>query len=1045
MSVSFVQTAASGEAEIWRMLFLYPSISELTRDILDKLSYKWNPELAVMLERILQMQAIYLEQSQAAQAHQSPEIVDRSARLSHREVLQIVEKFASNMVQYQSNNNDAALDREAQFRVLATALSILPLLGVTNLTHDLYRDLRKQLVLRNDEVLKGLRISKGQMSGFSNAGLLIRWSLDSLCDTPSDLNRNITIFQGIVSIILGAGLAYNINIPEALACFEVFRELPDRPSSWHKILVQLHRISLGAIALARHSRFAPQDSERLNQYSCQVAAVLLEFVLTRFCNEFERLRRAPQLQQKTMASIGALTTMLGNEPPVNEFHGAFGLLYVAGNLAAEFGHLECFVKSKHTWVNAIRASMDKGNFRMLRLKLFEVLLRIKQAGFDANEIAESAVLDNSDLFIKKEQNIASFIQEAQESSDRFAHARFIETASLLDSIKLLQDHRGTLHISQMNYGLFAPQSIKPAKFLPVKPKQSWLHHGFLAARANKLLKPQSGKGQSKPPDRKGKSPDLSSLPPRALLPAPLHPPAQGDPGREEDQNLQNWRFTDDAVVASPKSYESSIQNIPTSPLSSRSPNARRKPSQSSSSSNEATLHKYKEEPSGLRIIAVQTTNSPQIKFTKRPKDSSVASGVALSPNCHFAAFRYRTFVDVYRISNGLNNEGSLGLIMRVATEGAAVFIAAVLSDTNLVVLKKGEIQVYQYYPTESHNITTPFVNASERIDENNRPTCLAISSDSKWIAMGQQVGQAKRSQMSTHETPQLTSSVQLYSSALLPEKLLEFPEKQSIEFPKTLELSSHGSTVICGRFMSCCAWIKTTSGWQTIPLPNKKPVNAADPKGITSVKLLKSWTLNQAQFSSGRHYYMTTSILSNIPVDTSVIISPLIQKEQLKANFPVTGHFHRCAASSDGQLAAFLSHSGEIKIALITPPNVGSGLALKHYPHVPSKAQVKGETEHHHSGQIGIRKGESTYTVTAIDRHGNLSISEVITSSPMPQLPPVSAMPAELAARSPTSAYAYSPETSQSSRPSRNTSGASQGQFPQNGEPFTNFLGIFPS
>ncbi|KAI9674016.1 MAG: hypothetical protein M1829_003859 [Trizodia sp. TS-e1964] len=519
MSVSFVQMAASGEAELWRLLFLYPSISELTRDILDELSDEWNPELAFMLERILQMQVIYLEQSLAAQAHQSPEIVDRSARLSHREVLQIVEKFASNMVQYQSNNNDAALDREAQFRVLAAALSILPLLSVTNLTQDLYRDLRKQLVRRNEEVLKDLCISTGQMSGFSNAGLLIRWSLDSLCDTPSELDRNITIFQCIVSIIFDAGQVYTMNIPEALAGFEVFRELPGRPSSWHKILVQLHRIYLGAIALARHSNFAPQNSERLNQYSCQVAKLLLEFILSRFCDEFERLRCVNQLQQTTMASIGALTAMLGNEPPVNEFHGAFGLLYVAGNLAAEFGHLECFVKSKDTWVNAIHVSMDKGNFRMLRLKLFDVLLRIKQAGFDAHQIIDLAVLDNSDLLIKKEQNNASFVQEAREPSARFAHVRLIESKRLSNSIKFLVYRRESLLVSQMNYGLFSPQPIKPAKLLPVKPKQSWPHHSFLAAGASKFLKPQSDKGQSKPPDRKGKSPDLNSYPPRASLPA----------------------------------------------------------------------------------------------------------------------------------------------------------------------------------------------------------------------------------------------------------------------------------------------------------------------------------------------------------------------------------------------------------------------------------------------------------------------------------------------------------------------------------------------
>ena len=137
-------------------------------------------------------------------------------------------------------------------------------------------------------------------------------------------------------------------------------------------------------------------------------------------------------------------------------------------------------------------------------------------------------------------------------------------------------------------------------------------------------------------------------------------------------------------------------------------------------------------------------------------------------------------------------------------------------------------------------------------------------------------------------------------------------------------------------------------------------------------------------------YFVLTSVLSNIADAASTTISSLSNHPRSKSRSPWCAHIYRSAVSSDGRLAAFLTDTGQLKIAALVSPssnNNGSRLQPRNIP--ITGFQAKKESEVQHTGRIGIRTdasggggggGGGGFVITMVDRYGTV-IETRITES----------------------------------------------------------------
>jgi hypothetical protein len=185
---------------LWKLLWLYPNISELATGLVADLERGWDYDTAFLLATILDLQTTYQRYLESSSTSQGPTRLSTSALLTRDIVLRVVRTCAGQLIPYATHGPDGSLGRDLQSRVVAMALSLFKHLDARNLSSEVDHDIRSNLWKRDSEVETNDAASAG------DGQLLIRYSLSFLSDIPSDRGGSFAYVRAISSLFFVPGL-----------------------------------------------------------------------------------------------------------------------------------------------------------------------------------------------------------------------------------------------------------------------------------------------------------------------------------------------------------------------------------------------------------------------------------------------------------------------------------------------------------------------------------------------------------------------------------------------------------------------------------------------------------------------------------------------------------------------------------------------------------------------------------------------------------------------------------------------------------------------
>lgn len=193
--------------DVWKNVWLRRDIRKLTDNVLNGSEKKFHHGSASLLLAVVETQIIYQQYRHAsttAEKEIQPDIL-----LSCDDLIEIITAFSKDLVPYHGTEHTSSINRALQFRVLASSLLLLQLLGTKNLSERFYLDLRNEITER----LKGIKNTRTQAKdngreiySFGDAELFAQFSLDILSQMPSDVGPAVTIIRGIANVFFAAGL-----------------------------------------------------------------------------------------------------------------------------------------------------------------------------------------------------------------------------------------------------------------------------------------------------------------------------------------------------------------------------------------------------------------------------------------------------------------------------------------------------------------------------------------------------------------------------------------------------------------------------------------------------------------------------------------------------------------------------------------------------------------------------------------------------------------------------------------------------------------------
>ncbi|KAI9805074.1 MAG: hypothetical protein M1825_000908 [Sarcosagium campestre] len=401
----------------------------------------------------------------------------------------------------------------------------------------------------------------------------------------------------------------------------------------------------------------------------------------------------------------------------------------------------------------------------------------------------------------------------------------------------------------------------------------------------------------------------------------------------------------------------------------------RRSSRWSISSMNSSLENWKEPFQALQIQSVHQDGPCTVLFSKGNK-TKTADTVALSPDVLHAAFVFRRDIEICSVETNLDEAGTPPAtrpVMKLQKKEGQ-FFAAALSKSHLVAVTDEEVRICKFKDVATQGLPPCSTLSLER---NAQPKCLAISQDSRCIAVGQRL-----QLQSADGRIQNKAVIQLYSKDLQPRERLECPPTQPTELPRNISFSADGQVILCSGDLSFHAWTKISTKWQAIPLGKlASKTNVGGSKGITSITPLCTSASTPAGGSaeaSGqedhtafrKNYYIITSILSSVRDNTSTFISPLLVDNKLQSHYPSSNDFlHSASASPQGELACFLTSTGHLKVVQMEAGKGGAGLRMTPVANVT--ARISPDTPER-AGKLGIRAFGKDFVIVGVDRHGKL-------------------------------------------------------------------------
>ena len=195
--------------DVWKNVWLRRNIRTLADDVLNGSERKFHHGSASLLLAVVETQIIYQQYRHAVSSTTAEKEIQPDILLSCDDLIGIITTFSKDLVPYHGTTHTSSINRALQFRVLASSLLLLQLLGTTNLSEHFYLDLRSEIIER----LKGIRNTRAQAKdngrevySFGDAELFAQFSLDLLCQMPSDVSPAVTIIRGIANVFFAAGL-----------------------------------------------------------------------------------------------------------------------------------------------------------------------------------------------------------------------------------------------------------------------------------------------------------------------------------------------------------------------------------------------------------------------------------------------------------------------------------------------------------------------------------------------------------------------------------------------------------------------------------------------------------------------------------------------------------------------------------------------------------------------------------------------------------------------------------------------------------------------
>ncbi|KAI9845487.1 MAG: hypothetical protein M1837_004826 [Sclerophora amabilis] len=1041
--------------QIWELLWLCPNISHLIRPLLadfDNDGGHWDYQVAFLLEVVLEVQTIYREY---IRAHPGAEKTINAQRILMEisDVMKIIRSFSKCMIKFHTLNFDAAIHREMQFRVLATALNLSQLHGVDRLIQETYQSLRADLTARFNETLNGRAVAKERRNetfGFGDGELFIRYALDSLSQTPGDLDVSVTVVKGIVNVFFAVGLAYNFNYPEAFKCLAVLNTFPDKSNKSHQHFHELYRVTLTLLSLVRYSS---NVQERVARHAISQSNETVEGLLERldkaFRPEFERLKKLGPLQ-KAAASVMSYPRMLGAEPHADERYAAMGFLFLFTLLSTEFGHLPCFQTVAKLCEDVVIQSAKRDDFKLIRFKAMEVLLSIRQRALKETKLPDRVVeiFSSSNRSLNNPDIAKAMREEAEGSLERFKRKRAFEKESLRSAIEKLQGYRDNLSAEARMYGAFAIQpkpdsgsteeNSNPAPPLKVESAKRVITPSPRALGLGRTASEKSTRSTEAVSHLIRSSPNVgarySSLEvdpgkkvPSRVLHSITHLSHQGDPmqrvgdttlpyrppavesNRQRrgstpplpilDQNFSWERADTEPELVSNAFQQQTPEDLRLSPNSESADH--RRASRSTQSSSSLLTDDRRESASTMKIQRVETLKSGTVRFQDKSKR---ANSVVLSPNCQYVAYVFDREIQVCQTASSSDSITPERLMVLGKEEGS--YIAAALSEKHVVAVTAKEVKVCEF--NQGQALLAPI--RSDPLHANAVPKCIAITCNSDTIAVGLRVGSTSRKREVVHR-----AVIQLYSYDLTIGRTLECEGATQDGFPTNISFFADGQSILYSDERTYNVWTQRAMEWGKKRLGSVTAKNGGA-QGITSITPLYAWSphpgcssnnraLMDSSYASRRRYFVLTSILSSIREQNMSFISPLTRDVERRSDSPFIAHFHHSCVSSDGRLLALLEASGKLKLAKLTPGHRGIGLQMVEVP-TNIQARIKDESTAKYAGKVGIRGDREGFIVVMVDRHGK--IVELRVSATALTFPPT---PEEDEEESNTRAELFDPES----------------------------------
>ena len=123
--------------DVWRNMWLRRDIRNLARDILNGSDKTFHHGSAALLLSVVETQIIYQQYRNAVSSTIAEKEIPPDILLSCDDVIGIIATFSKDLVPYHGTVHTSSVNRALQFRVLASSLSLLQLLGTTNLSKEL--------------------------------------------------------------------------------------------------------------------------------------------------------------------------------------------------------------------------------------------------------------------------------------------------------------------------------------------------------------------------------------------------------------------------------------------------------------------------------------------------------------------------------------------------------------------------------------------------------------------------------------------------------------------------------------------------------------------------------------------------------------------------------------------------------------------------------------------------------------------------------------------------------------------------------------------